>query len=193
VKKSIEDVVPGLVEGLSRLQADFPNIVTGEDRTLFEQLTAELQKLGLDRPLAQRLITLRFLPGLLDVLRLARTSRMDPLRTAEAYYLVGDHFGFSWLRQLLRTLPQSEAWEKRFAHRLAADLQGSHGIIAEEVLSCEGEEPSVESCLEKFEAENRAAIEVYRGVMDELRMVDEPTLPAIAVGVRALTDLATAV
>jgi hypothetical protein len=67
---------PALIDeartGLATLRGGFARFVAGEDRGLFLSRLGELQDLGVDRTMAERLITLRFLPQLLEIVAAAR-------------------------------------------------------------------------------------------------------------------------
>ncbi|HUH13018.1 MAG TPA: NAD-glutamate dehydrogenase domain-containing protein, partial [Longimicrobiales bacterium] len=68
------EVIAQHVEGLARLRERFGEIVAGEERGLFESRVQELQNVTEKHDLAQRLITLRFLDQLLEILRVARET-----------------------------------------------------------------------------------------------------------------------
>ncbi|MDP9348749.1 MAG: NAD-glutamate dehydrogenase, partial [Gemmatimonadota bacterium] len=123
-----------LREGLSRLRGQFAQMVTGEDRRVFLARLGELQDLGVDRALAERLITLRFLPQLLDILRIARDGATDPVETACAYYRVSERFATAELRQVLGRLMGGNPWEKRHAQALADDVTRAQRVIVQTVL-----------------------------------------------------------
>src|SRR5690606_15321538 len=150
----------------------------------------ELKGVGLEHALAERLITLRFLPELLDILRIARESNRDPLETAEAYYLVDADFGVGWLQQALPAATRDELWEKRLLQALTGDLQRAHRSIAGRLLQeSSGREESLAECLGVFGRSRDREIQLYRALLAELRAVEQPPLAACAVAVRALVEL----
>ncbi|MEX2583473.1 MAG: NAD-glutamate dehydrogenase [Gemmatimonadota bacterium] len=186
---TIGAVTDDLRGGLSRLRAEFGRVVAGEDRALFEERLEELRGLGVERGLAERLITLRFLPQLLDILRIAGDPQRDPIETAEAYYLVSDHLGIGWIHQLLRGMVYEEPWEKRLMQALVADLQRAHRTIGRKVLqSRKGKEPLAE-CLGAFESAHSRETQVYRDLLLELQSSEQPPLAACAIAVRALLEV----
>jgi glutamate dehydrogenase len=97
-----EDAPPSMVvdehlDGLALLREHFGDIVAGEEKRIFEQRVAELQALTERHDLARRLITLRFLDQLLEILRVARERGADAMRTARAYYLTSEMLEVPWL------------------------------------------------------------------------------------------------
>jgi glutamate dehydrogenase len=177
-------------EGLARLRAEFPGLVAGEDRTLFRARLRELEAAGVEHALAQRLITLRFLPQLLDILRIAHEGEHDPVETARAYYLVSERFGCAALRAALRTAVHEERWEKRFVDGLIEDLGRAHRRLARSVLACLPRAGNTEACLREIHEARPREIAAYREVIDELGGADGATLAGYAVAIRLLRDVA---
>ena len=186
----LEEVAADLRKGLSRLRGDFGRIVRGEDRDLFEARLAELSELGIARDLSERLITLRFLPELLDIMRVATTAETDPLETAEAYYLVAEFLGVSWLNQTLRGLPLAEMWDTRLAQAIVADLQRAHRGTARRLLEGRADGESLDDTLARFGEENARELLLYRELLEELKSTEHPSLAACAVAAKALADVA---
>src|SRR6185503_5462326 len=71
------EVVDRHIEGLAVLRDAFAGYVAGEERELFETRVAEIQGLGADEGFSRRLITLRFLDQLLEVLEISSRAHAD--------------------------------------------------------------------------------------------------------------------
>jgi glutamate dehydrogenase len=177
-------------EGLSRLRSEFSGVVAGDDRALFDTRLQELQEVGVEPALARRLITLRFLPQLLDILRIAHEGEHDPVETARAYYLVSDRFGCAGLRAALRTMPQEERWEKRFVEGLIEDLGRAHRRLARSVLACLPGAGTAEACLTEIHEGRPREVAAFREVIEELATAENATLPGYAVAIRLLRNIA---
>lgn len=187
----VATMVERLVAGLSELRGEFHRIVTGDDRKLFEARMLELKELGIDDTLASRLATLRFLPELLDILRVAHESGTPALATAEAYYAVGERLSINWLQQLLRETPSEDSWGKRLAQGFAVDAQRAHRGIANAILKCRKEAEVIDECVERYREEHETEVAVYEAVIEELRATEAPSMAAAGVAVRALAILAS--
>ncbi len=175
--------------GLSRLRGDFAGMVTGEDRKVFLERLGELQDLGVDRVLGERLITLRFLPQLLDVLRIARDGGTDALETAQAYYRVADRFATAQLRLALREVAGDAPWDRRFAQTLAEDVTRAQRAIVQATLHA-GAADGVDGALEEFTRTRARETQAYRDTLDEVRSDEGATLAGWALAVRALRGVA---
>jgi glutamate dehydrogenase len=175
--------------GLGKLRAEFTRLVRGIDREVFINRIRELQDLGLEDHLSARLITLRFLPEMMDILRIARQSDCDPVETASAYYGVAEHLSSAWLQQMLRSSGGEEVWEKRLVQGLVADVGRAHRSIAQVVLACRSRDRSLEQCLAELEERRSREFQQYLEIVEELRAAEVPSLAGCAVAVRALTAL----
>jgi glutamate dehydrogenase len=72
------------LEGLATLRESFAEFVAGDERELFEARVTEIQAVGADVSFSKRLITLRFLDQLLEILEIAREAGASPVATAKA-------------------------------------------------------------------------------------------------------------
>jgi len=181
--------VDELRTGLTRLREDFVQLVVGEDRDVFLARLEELAEIGVERELAERIITLRFLPELLDILRIAQECSSDVILTARAYYGVAENLGTSWLQQSVRAGGYEELWDKRLAQELVADVARAHRSIARSVLAADGGDDVAGSLARIEEHRDREYIR-YRELLEEIRHSETVSLPAYAVAVRSLMELA---
>ncbi len=182
----VATMVGRLIDGLAELRTEFQQIVAGEDRQLFEELMVDLLELGIDDTLATRMATLRFLPELLDILRVAHESGIAPRTTAEAYYNVGERFAVTWLQRLLRETPPADAWSMRLALGLVSDSQRANRAIASSVLACRKESEGVNECIGRYTQMHHVEVAAFDELMEELRAAETTPLPAIGVAIRAL-------
>lgn len=186
------DIIAEHLDGLTRLRADFTHLVAGEDRELFLERMQELKSLGLDDKLAARMITLRFLPELLDILRIAREAKTDAVETARAYYIVSEELGCAALLQRLRAAAGDNAWEKRLTQALMADVGRAQRSIASTLLGCQNQIGKLDECFRRFESDRQREIQMYRDVMEELSAAEVVSLAGCAVAVRMLSEISEA-
>jgi glutamate dehydrogenase len=173
--------------GLSVLRGSFAKVVSGEDRSIFMARLGELQDLGVDRTLGERLITLRFLPQLLEIVEVARRAGTDEVKTARAFYAVSERFGTARLREAVVRTAGRDPWERRFAAALGDDVQRAQRLLVQAVLSHNGGEGK--RALDQVEKEHPRQVRAYRELLGELRGGDCP-LAAYAVAVHQLRDVA---
>jgi glutamate dehydrogenase len=173
--------------GLAVLRGSFARVVTGEDRALFLARLGELQDLGVDRTLGERLITLRFLPQLLEIVEVARRAGTDELKTAKAFYAVSERFGTARLREAVWQAAARDPWERRLAQALSDDVRRAQRGLVHAVLAHNGGEGK--RALDQVEKEHPRQVRAFRELLGELRGPDCP-LAAYALAVHQLRDVA---
>ena len=175
--------------GLATLRGGFSRFVAGEDRTVFLQRLGELQDLGVEKTLGERLITLRFLPQLLEILSAARGAGTEEIRTAKAFYAVSEKLGTARLREGLRAAAGENAWDRRYAGTLVDDLTAAQRAVVAATLRG-GDDPS--RALAALEKAHPAEFRAFRELAAELAVGNCP-MAAFAMGVRQLQAVARAV
>ncbi len=175
-------VVGARLEGLAVLREAFEDNVAGEERELFESRVAEIRSLGGDEAFSRRLITLRFLDQLLEILEIAERTGRDPGVTARAYYTASDLLCVPWLRRRTFAAARDGQWEHRAAQLLSEDLSRAHRKVVVEVV---GADEGGERRLRERDVQR------YRGIVEELRKEEQSVgLAALSVAVRELSNLA---
>jgi glutamate dehydrogenase len=176
--------------GLARLRTAFPDIVSGEDRRIFERLVEELQGDGADEGFARSLITLRFLDQLLEVLRVHRKTGVDPLDVARTFYRISELFWIPWIRQAIFAAAGDDRWEQRAAQALSDDLTWAHQHLVAAVMGLRSTVDSVDAAVETLTQRHQARFNRYQELVAEVEMEDRIGLPALTVMVRELMALA---
>jgi glutamate dehydrogenase len=184
------EVVEENLQGLSRLREAFPDIVTGEDRRLFEGLVEELQEAGAEEGFARALITLRFLDQLLEILQVHRATGADPLDVARTFYRMGDLFWIPWLRQAVFQAAEDDRWEQRAAQGLSDDLTWAHQRLVGAVIRMKEPDLPVDRGVERMAEERARDLERYHDLLEEIEAEDRASLPSLTVAVRELVTLA---
>ncbi|MDZ7778572.1 MAG: NAD-glutamate dehydrogenase [Gemmatimonadota bacterium] len=183
-------VVAESVPGLAVLRDNFGSFVTGEERTLFEARVEEIRKVGADEVFSRRLITLRFLDQLLEVLDIARDTESDPVATAHAYYRTSELFEIPWLRRSAFASVGDDQWEHRAAQALSEDLSRAHRKLVVHVLGRTGSTDDVSVAIDRLLRTRAREIERFRGVVADLKAESAVGFAAVSVVARELAALA---
>jgi glutamate dehydrogenase len=162
-------------EGLDTLRRRFPDLVTGDDALLFENLVRELTEANADPEVARSLITLRFLDQLLEILGVARSADADAEDAARAYYSVSHCFHTGWLRGALLSAAGDDRWEQRAA-------QGMHDEVAR------AHQRLTVATLNRYEG-SATDLERYQALLEQVREDEAPSLSALWAVVRELSTL----
>jgi glutamate dehydrogenase len=181
------DVMAANLEGLSELRRRFAEIVTGDDRKLFEQLVTEMRSLGAGESLAHSFITLRFLDQLLEILRVAKETGSDPIDTARAFYRVSDVLRVPWLRHAIFAAAENDRWEQRAANALADDLSRAHHRFVAEVMRARGGNGAdVDRVTDGMLRSREREMMRFREVIEEIQQESRMSLSGLSVAVREI-------
>jgi len=184
-------VVSRHLDGLAALRDAFARVVVGDERELYEARVQEIRALGAEEAFSQRLITLRFLDQLLEILEVARSTGADPVRTAHAYYQASRLFDVPWLRKRTFAAAAQGQWEQRAAHALAEDLARAHrklvvGVVGDVDVAVPAQ-PTAADFTSRLPARD---VERYRAMVAELKGDAGVGLAALSVAARDLAALA---
>ncbi len=178
-------IVDRSLEGLATLREAFGEIVAGEDGSLFAARVREIREVGADEIFSQRLMTLRFLDQLLEILDICHETGGDTLDTGRAYYGVSEAFDIPWLRRSVFAAAGDDQWEQRAAQVLSEDLSKAHRRLVVAVVENGGSEAADDLLRDKARLVNR-----YKGIAEELKSEDAPGLAAVSVAARELAAMA---
>jgi glutamate dehydrogenase len=186
-------IVDQNLAGLAELRDCFGDVVRGEERKLFEARVREIQELGADEAFSRRLITLRFLDQLLEILGIARETGFGPVSTAQAYYQSSESLHVPWLRRRSFAAAGDDQWEQRAAQALSDDLSRAHRKIVVGLLrrtlgdvdeGSDAQAPDFMAVLRQREVER------FRSIVEELQAEESIGLAAMSVAIRELGSVA---
>jgi len=176
--------------GLAMLREHFGSFVSGEDRTLFEARVSEVLKVGADEVFSRRLITLRFLDQLLEVLDIARETDADPIGAAHAFYRTSELFDVPWLHRSALASAGDDQWEHRAAQALSEDLSRAHRKLVVGVLQQSEDADDIARATDKLLRARSRDIDRFRAVVADLKGESAVGFAAVSVVVRELSALA---
>ncbi len=125
-------------EGVATLVGRIESLLSPADRELLDQHTAQLVEQGAPQALARRIASLPMLAPVCDVVRIAATLKLPVEKVAEAYFTIGDRFGFDWLRRSAGSLPTDTAWDKLAVSAIIDDFYGHQSELTTRVLNGSG-------------------------------------------------------
>ena len=187
-EESSAAIVEENLPGLSSLREAFGDVVRGEERTLFQARVREIQELGADEAFSRRLITLRFLDQLLEILGIGREVDTPPIPTAHAFYQASESFEIPWLRRRSFASAGDDQWEVRAAQVLSDDLSRAHRRITTGLLARRG--GAEDESTDYLSLIKDSDLARFRDILEELRAEESVGLAAASVAARELSALA---
>jgi glutamate dehydrogenase len=186
-ERSPAEVVARSRERLDRLRRSFAELVSGDERGVFETRVREIRELGADEDFSRTLVSLRFLDQLLDIVDIAREAEVEEETAARSYYRVSEVFEIPWLRRSAFEAAGDDHWEQRSAQLLAEDLARAHRKLVMTVIRAREDDAAVEDAVQLVLAEQEREVERFRAVAEELRSAEGAGLAATSVVVRELS------
>ena len=183
-------VVDSNLEGLATLRDAFGEVVCGEEKELFEARVGEIRAVGADEVFSTRLITLRFLDQLLEILDIARETEVSPVDTARAYYQASELFEIPWLRRKTFAAAGEGQWGHRATQSLSEDLSRAHRKLVVGVMRGSPTDEEATATTDYRARVTPRDLERFSGILAELREEESVGLAAVSVATRELSAVA---
>ena len=180
------------LQGLATLRDSFGDVVAGEERALFAARVSEIREVGVDESFSERLMTLRFLDQMLDILEIARETGADVLDTARAYYRISEEFDLPWLHRNSFAAASEDQWEQRAARVLSEDLARAHRRIVVAVLTQAGSDEPWKTTRALLRNKGRN-VRRFKNLLEQVKAEETPGSAAVSVVAREVSTLARSI
>ncbi|WP_340116289.1 NAD-glutamate dehydrogenase [Pelagibius sp. 7325] len=185
--------------GVATLTARIESLLSPGERQLFDQRAAELTAEGAPAALARRLASLPLLAPVCDIARIAATLKLPVEKVAEAYFKIGERFGFNWLRRSAGSLPTDTAWDKLAVSAIIDDFYGHQSDLTTRVLNGggpQGKAPaggsgpqSSDRVIDNWSAGREPLVARTEQLIEELKASGTPDFAMLAVANRQLKSM----
>ncbi len=186
---AIDQAIARYRSGVSRLADCLTEVVTERHLGELEARTRPAVEAGLPEALARRLAAGPWLMAMLEVVRLAEESKVTLEEAAPAFFVVGEHFGFDWLRRAASKLSTDTAWDKLAISAVVEELGQQQSEMTARILQARGREQSLAAALEAWTENRRSLVMRAEQLMGELGAMAQPSLAMLTVASRQLRSL----
>ncbi|GDY32341.1 NAD-glutamate dehydrogenase [Gandjariella thermophila] len=175
-------------------------LLHGREQEGVRQRAERLIDRGVPAGLAERVASLLYTYGLLDVAEIAElaereagTGTIGAERThaeaAELYYALSDHLGIDLMLNSVSELPRGNRWHALARLALRDDLYSSLRGIAVDVLRHSDPTDSPEEKIAQWEATNASRLGRARATLDEINRVGRLDLATLSVAARQVRGM----
>jgi glutamate dehydrogenase len=165
------DVAGTLGAAVAGLRSRLSGWVAGAEAELLGRRVSELEIAGLSAELARELVTVEWLPGLLDVVSVAGSLGVEPGVVAARYWALGERIEFAWVIERLAEAGAEDVWQRRAAQGLVEDVLDARRRLSRVDASAVPARPleAVHELLRDLRAAPRVTLAALQVVVHELR------------------------
>ncbi|MEQ8357530.1 MAG: NAD-glutamate dehydrogenase [Kiloniellaceae bacterium] len=180
-------------EGVATLIARIESLLSAADRELLDRHSTLFVEQGAPPQLARRIASLPMLAPACDVVRIASTLKLPVEKVAEAYFTIGERFGFDWLRRSAGSLPTDTAWDKLAVSAIVDDFYGHQSELTTRVLDGGGKSKAgavvTQKVIDNWSAGRAPLVTRTEQLLDELKASANPDFAMLAVANRQIKSM----
>jgi glutamate dehydrogenase len=182
-------LIDWLGDPVRTLRSHLREILPVGEQSEWDARQSRFQAEGLPAPVARQLAAIEALDELLPVARLARLAGLEAWTVGVLYLRLSELVDYRWLRSRLHHLAGSDPWTRRAAKTLERELEDALTETTRQILEglpTDATVPDAEPALAEFRERHADGLSRIRRVLDEVRALERPTLPALTVAVHAI-------
>jgi glutamate dehydrogenase len=181
----VGDTLDTLAGPVARLREALGQLASVERRTEIEARATLYETDGLDAETARMLVSFEFLDLLIPVAWLARELGKDPVLVGRIYFGISEAIDFKWLVEQLERIP-ANLWEQRAARVMALDLAAARIRMVQRLIGEVDSARDLEAIVAGLSERLPSELKRVHQILDELKEMERPTLPALMVAVHAI-------
>src|SRR6266540_118858 len=185
----IAAAVSHFAPGVAALGQELPKLLAPAESTAL-RLAAErfvAQEVPID--LATRVASLDTLHSALDVIEVASANDETVEAVAAVFFALGARLDLHWLRVQIGRLPAGSRWQALAQAALRDDLSAEQRQLTARALQHGGSGLDAEAVIDAWVSDNRAAVDRYQGMLEDLKQVDGPDVAMLSVALREIRNL----
>ncbi|MGF1628848.1 MAG: NAD-glutamate dehydrogenase [Kiloniellaceae bacterium] len=181
--------------GVATLVDRIETLLSPGERTLLDQNSEQLVAEGAPQDLARRIASLPLLAPVCDIVRIAATLKLPVEQVADAYFKIGERFGFNWLRRSAGSLPTDTGWDKLAVSAIIDDFYGHQSELTTRVLNgnSKAKGPAkggvTDKVIASWSAGREPLVARTEQLLEELKASGTPDFAMLAVANRQLKSM----
>jgi glutamate dehydrogenase len=186
---NIAATIAHFTPGVAALRDDLADFFVGNERERWQAMVDELKAAAVPEAVAKRIAGLRRQYALLDIIEAAADNQLELADVARIYFAIGEHLGFSWLREQITRQPVDSRWDVLGRAAMRDDLDGQQRRLAVVVLGEIGPLLDITTQLDKWFSQHKNFIVHWQQLITDLRAVTDVRMMMLSVVVRELVGL----
>jgi glutamate dehydrogenase len=185
----IAATVSHFAPGIAALAQELPKLLAPADCEALNRAAARFVALDVPADLANRVASLDALFSGLNVIEVAGAAGETVETVAAVYFALGARLDLHWLRDQIAQLPASTHWQALAQGALRDDLYTEQRELTAQILRPGAPDRSADELIDAWLDANRAAVDRYLALFDDLKEVDAVDIAMVSVALRELRNL----
>jgi glutamate dehydrogenase len=186
----IEATIGFLAPGVVTVAAGLPDLLTGRDRSGYQERQESLIAVGVPAALAERVAAMVPAYSAFDIVEVAAVTGRQIGETAEVYFDLAARLQLARLRDQIVALPRDDRWNSMARSALRDDVYTAHAAITRDVLAVTGP-GTPEARLAAWAERNGPAVRGATQTLSEIWETERFSIATLSVAVRAIRTLVT--
>jgi glutamate dehydrogenase len=154
---------------IKTLEKITPNLMGGETKQYLEVLKKRFIASGLSEETAQMIATYRAIYTSLNIIEISTRNHFPLVKTAEAYFAVGEKFNLLWFRDQLAHDTREGHWNTLSRLTIRDEIDDAQYALTEAILRSDNEnEGDVNALIRKWSSKNKQQLKRWRNLLEEL-------------------------
>ena len=173
IAATLEKLSPKVAE----FGAVFDDVVSPEVAAYIDTVTGRFAEQGAPKPLAQRVASIYRQAAANDIARISDGTKLSVKQVADIYFRVGNRFGLGALRARARSIALDSHWQKLAVSAAMEEIFSQQSAVTQRVIGRASKVKfNAATALDSWIADNRAGVERFDQLSEELRTVDSINL-----------------
>ncbi|TAH36199.1 MAG: NAD-glutamate dehydrogenase [Alphaproteobacteria bacterium] len=185
-KQTLDQVLAIYQKPIMQIQANLRKILPSHDLKILDRKAKDYAEQNVVNGLASRVVFIRMLGGIGDVINIAETTKKPASDVAGLYFMIGERFGLDWMRRAASKISRSSAWQARAVSSLIDDLLGLQARLTKEVVREVG---AGEKSLQEFIDDRAQIVAPIDALLAEIRAVSNLDTAMITVAIAKIRTL----
>jgi glutamate dehydrogenase len=178
--------------GVAALGQELPKLLAPDESTALRVAAERFSAQGVPSDLATRVASLDALRSALDVIEVASANDETVEAVAAVFFALGARLDLHWLHAQIGRLEAGSRWQAQAQAALRDDLSAEQRQLTAQVLRHSRSGLDADAVIEAWVADNRAAVDRYLAMLEDLKQVDLPDVAMLSVALREIRTLARA-
>ena len=183
-------LVAEFLPGLERLSAEFPDNLRGRAEEQYQTIREQYLSQGVGEDLARSVAATQLAYTALGIIQAASDSGSDLDDVANLYFSIGERLELDWFGSQIVAAKVENEWQALARDAYLEDLEWQQRTLAVGALQYLPGDRNKLTCLRRWEQQEEALLQRWRGMLAELHATATPDFAMFAVANRELLDLA---